>query len=304
MLKLIAAHLMLLCFTASNNPAFSADMPLPQIERSAEILEKWSARLDAANKLPDTNEKFDEIGKVIRGVGYFSGYKTRYNTEEFSRLLLRAQKAMIVIPGHADYLSKRISDLKPAWREDSNKVSYDNTRMWTMQTLQYIPSPDAVRVLGEFLADEEQTQAPITPGSDPDSFGPGSNASLAVDALKNLIEKPPVGADRNFQKPGDVLSWQLWYEQIKAGNRFFRFKGDPTEYDLSGPASKEKLQRVERDLKRDEERLAGHKKSTTDSDSRTTLTQITKPSAIAGILAACALLAGAVWYFLRGRKGA
>jgi hypothetical protein len=35
--------------------------------------------------------------------------------------------------------------------------------------------------------------------------------------------------------PEEMLTWRLWYEQVKAGNRTFRFEGDPQEYNLQGP---------------------------------------------------------------------
>lgn len=185
---------------------------------------------------------------------------------------------------------------KPYWGP------YDDFRSFAFNTLQHLPSPDTVRVVGAYLYDAEETQEPITMDHVPDSFGPASNGSLVVDALKHLIEKPPVGADRNYQKPSDISAWQIWYEQIKAGNRTFRFKGDPTEYDLNGPASKATVQRVERDRKRAAERIAGHKRNARGSEVESAIDQVSKPTSIAGILAACALVAGAVWYFLRGRK--
>jgi hypothetical protein len=32
-------------------------------------------------------------------------------------------------------------------------------------------------------------------------------------------------------------TWRLWYEQVKAGTRAFRFEGDPREYRLADPPS-------------------------------------------------------------------
>ncbi len=33
----------------------------------------------------------------------------------------------------------------------------------------------------------------------------------------------------------NVEPWRLWYAQVKAGTRTFRFKDDPQEYNLDGP---------------------------------------------------------------------
>jgi hypothetical protein len=136
----------------------------------------------------------------------------------------------------------------------------------------------------------------------PDAVGQLSHSNLAADALKTLIEKPPVPQDRNWQTKGDIEAWQLWYEQIKSGNRTFRFKGDPKDYDLTGPVSKDKLQRVERDRKRDDERTAGHKNSSSVGEPVPVIAQIRKPSSIITILAVCVLIAGSIRYFLMSRK--
>ncbi len=61
------------------------------------------------------------------------------------------------------------------------------------------------------------------------------NGMLAAQALANLIESPPLQKDPEGYFESDVHPWQLWYEQVKAGTRTFRFKGDPQEYSLAGP---------------------------------------------------------------------
>jgi hypothetical protein len=33
----------------------------------------------------------------------------------------------------------------------------------------------------------------------------------------------------------DIEPWRLWFAHLRAGNRTFRFEGDPVEYTLSGP---------------------------------------------------------------------
>ena len=114
-----------------------------------------------------------------------------------------------------------------------------------------------------------------------------------------LLNKPFKDPITQSNRADAQAAWQLWYEQVKSGKRTFRFEGDPTEYDLNGPASKDKLQRVERDRKRDDERSAGRKKSSSGSEATSQATDATKPLAIAGLIAACVLIAVAVGYFVR-----
>ena len=220
----------------------------------------------------------------------------------------QAQVTLLSIPGHADYFAKeiQISRAKAIDRQarEGGEIrweDYDDVRSAAIHTLENLPSPEAVRVLGELLSDSEKTGPQISEGHLPDAFGPPPNASLAADALKLLIEKPPVPQDRNWQKKGDIEAWQLWYEQIQSGNRTFRFKGDPKDYDLTGPASNDKLQRVERNLKRDDERTAGQKKSSTPVGTQTIAASAGRTYAIAGLVITLALVAAALWYFLRSR---
>ena len=71
---------------------------------------------------------------------------------------------------------------------------------------------------------------------------------------------------------------------------------------LPARASSEGIQRAQRNMKRDEERSAGHKKGTLADEPASVINQMRKPWTIVGLLAAGALCAAAVWYFLRGRK--
>lgn len=219
-------------------------------------------------------------------------------------------ESIIFIPGHAEYFGnqinrerKRIENdriLKNAKKPDW--TGYDTLRISTIQTLTQLPSPESVKVLGELLSDRERTIEVDPKNFDADSFGTPPNASLAAGALKSLIDNPPVPVDRAHQLPADIDVWQSWYEQIKAGTFTFRLKGDPTEYDLHGPASKEKLIRIERDRKRDEERSKGLRKSSAVQETRAVLTQVGKPSTIAGVLAALGVFVAAVWWVWRRKK--
>ena len=90
---------------------------------------------------------------------------------------------------------------------------------------------------------------------------------------------------------------------MKAGGTF-RFKDNPTEYTLNGPViSKEKLRRIERDRKRDEERSVGHKKaSPSDSEPSFEVEAHKESISIASFVAACVVMISMVWYFRKRRS--
>ena len=185
---------------------------------------------------------------------------------------------------------------------EARGISYEEASGAVTIILEDVPSAEAVNMLGMLLRYFEENGPQITEGRVPDAVGQPSNPNLAADALKTLIEKPPVPQERNWQTKGDIEAWQLWYEQIQSGHRTFRFKGDPKEYDLNGPVSKDKPLRRDRPRKRDDERTAVQKKSSTPVGTQTIAASAGRTYAIAGLVTTLALVAAALWYFLRGRR--
>ena len=128
--------------------------------------------------------------------------------------------------------------------------------------------------------------------------------------IYSVIAPPP----RSGLVQGDIImfeeyepalaSWRQWYEDIKSGRRTFRFEGDSTEYDLNGPAPKEKLERIARDRKRDSEHEAGQKKTADSSAVETLTTPFASSSSmsVAIFITCTVLLVSLVWYFLKARS--
>ncbi len=87
-----------------------------------------------------------------------------------------------------------------------------------------------MKILGELLFDERN------PFADHPTDAPWVPSCLyAVDALHKLgLKNPPVKAI-HADPDNDLRTWQLWYEQVRAGTRTFSFEGDDTIYSLSGP---------------------------------------------------------------------
>ena len=133
-------------------------------------------------------------------------------------------------------LARRIQEEREKWISGKQTSSvYSTERLRTIQAMEGIRHPGIVRVLGDLLSDMEK------PGeNEPSGCGSiAANGRLAANALAKVIENVPVRMNKNSDTHTDdqVVSWQLWYEQVKAGARTFRFKGDPQEYNLQGPVS-------------------------------------------------------------------
>lgn len=216
-----------------------------------------------------------------------------------------AQLALLAIPGHAEYYRDRVLKAQADYRDEvisefsgAMYNDYISEQATFLKTLGQLPSPETVRVLGEFLSDDW-----IRPNSPNSPTSPMSLQAVLTFARLPLAAKP---ADTRFdhEAKGDLLAWRSWYAKIKSGNRTFRFEGDPTEYALEGPASKVELERIAKSRERDEKRTTGLKRLSSIPDGESTVTGISKPSMIAGVLASCGLVAVAVWYFFRGKRTA
>jgi hypothetical protein len=139
-----------------------------------------------------------------------------------------AKKMLITIPEYAIWYEKRIKELTD---RDISGLGDHRERYWCFEILSEIQSAESVRVLGELLFD----------GRDPwkspewgDGGRPYANSFHAVRALHHLgIRNPPTG--KYVDLPADVRTWQLWFEQVRAGTRTFSFEGSDTIYSLEGP---------------------------------------------------------------------
>jgi len=235
-----------------------------------------------------------------------------------------AQEALLSIPGHAKYYQDKIDKMRTELLENSKRTREEIIQMHAhgkkvldqpeylsdtevaIRTLKFMPSAETVSVLGYFLNDpvgrDGKTLLGRPSARSGDSPPALSNAQLATDVIRDLgIEHPPFRDPKGVITSEEIDSWKDWWNQVKEGKRTYRFIGSKIEYGPDGPAAKEVIQRSERNQKRDEEREIGHKKSTTAPESGSVAGVAAKPLSIAGILAACALVGAAVWYFVKGR---
>jgi hypothetical protein len=159
---------------------------------------------------------------------------------------------MVSIPGHAEYYAKRIKAQQAELEDALKGTSTDRTgiakaklleeQMYGFATLKAMPSPETVRVLGEFLYDPWGLRPNLQQGEYPDLDEEGitSHSWRALVALAALpLAHKPVQPRPNrwVDYHQDIDAWKLWYEQVRAGTRTFRFVGDPREYNLHGPVA-------------------------------------------------------------------
>lgn len=189
--------------------------------------DKWDNFLDQSDEFTD-HQKIVYYSRVL-GVG-----KNRQMTEKQNEIYSRAQKLLVSIPGHAEFYDARIRSHLKSYREAKERnpskmsgIKFANDTFFDFPILRHLPSPETVKVLGELLMESEVFEM--------DQHDTTSLAAMALQQLHHLpLASKPVQSEHVFEDQ-DLETYQLWYSQIKAGNRTFRFEGDPNEYTLAGP---------------------------------------------------------------------
>lgn len=229
-IKTIVALLMM--FDAATQAA------LPRIPIEPDKAELWKARrtVEISELLTKPkDEAISGLGKMIRQLGVLN-YR---DCEQKSAVILELRSGMCAIPGHAEYFGNKIRGDRGLWKEGRGH-EVKGSPVWDFETLAQLPSPETVSVLGSFLDDEEGRIPAEVFKDNPDAHvAPvAANNLLAAKAFAGLgIANPPL-----HEKPGtmgydDIQPWRLWFAQVQAGTRTFRFEGDPREYSLAGPVS-------------------------------------------------------------------
>ncbi len=112
------------------------------------------------------NESIGERHETLRGLFRALGQKTAYGevpepkwrgnrSEQQERLYREARDLMISTPGHAEYLGKKIREWKELaeTRPEPAYSNYLTNRMYAVQVLSGLPSPETARVMSGFLDD-------------------------------------------------------------------------------------------------------------------------------------------------------
>jgi hypothetical protein len=187
-----------------------------------EVLENEIARSKAM-----TNE--DKVKHLMDMVEF----RARYNVPRSQRELDLIQEAIsevIKTPGHAEFFAEEVRRKQKEVAHIrigpyGERIDYNTLRIrYLFKTLPLMKSPETIKVLGEFLSDDKD----LPEGAIPACYY--ANNGYAVMALKkiglcNPAEKYPLDASAIT-----IKMWQVWYEQVKAGEITFSFIGQPHEY--------------------------------------------------------------------------
>lgn len=214
---------------------------LTTFAHASEWYDMQMGKMDNLGHLP-IPEQIEILSSIVR-----IGRRDELN-DEHKTVLRRSQSMLIAIPEHAEYYEKKIKDgmalIENQPDDGLPRRTFNAPRIEIFQILEQIPSPQIVRVLGDFLSDDrggfEYKQGDPMPTADDIAHGSLRNSGYASIALYGLIDNPLTPYRGYFIENVDVPEWRLWYNQVKAGNRTFRFKGDSTEYNLNGPAGSTK----------------------------------------------------------------
>jgi hypothetical protein len=146
--------------------------------------------------------------------------------EIWHRLFIEAQQKMLLIPGHAQYFADKLEEIRKT--KPKTDDGFERS-LYIAKTLIHMPSPETIRVLGNYLHDERDTP--------PERNWTPENAHLAAYALSRI-------GLRDFPFEGPLVPYSLtiwpdlkqlpdyraWWEEVNSGQRTFSFKGQSVEY--------------------------------------------------------------------------
>jgi hypothetical protein len=256
--------LQLIFLTFSLFPVSARETSPEELAEMKEGLNDWRELVSTFNTLP-RNEAIEELGRGL----YKTSLTSIYRLDEREEVRKEIQTALFSIPGHAEYYRDKIEGLTIPYLKSSEVWGktgkdpmvngkyigtlygeLDRARMWSLETLRELPSPETLRVLGEMLNDERMRIKLLPDKSNLEEVHfVVSNSQKAAYTLHQMIESPPTGM-QYFDYDRDIPVWQNWWRQVKEGSRTVRFKGDPQEYGFSGPVREAKNPDIPRATKR------------------------------------------------------
>ena len=277
--------------------------------RDPDWFSRRNAELDKTISQSDSEEKIEALAAFVQ-------IRRGWQMDEEQRAIFeKSQTALLRIPGHAKHYQDRLESLRAdllsaaklpedpfKMKRNSAYAKYEHFRVEVFPVLGLLPSSETVAVLGHFLNDPEGRDGKDTLG-EPITFSDVPpypiNAEAAAIAIRKLgIEHPPaLPSSRDGCTLEEIDAWKDWWNEVKDGKRTYRFIGSNIEYGPDGPATKEQLQRIERNRQRDA--------SSKDPRSATSSAQADEEShtktgiAIGG--AALVLLAS-IFYVLKAKK--
>jgi len=192
--------------------------------------EKAYRELMSNASLRPSKETMDQL---VDGLSTCGRYMDQTDQDKLA-LYREMQKVAISLPNHASYFAEKIEKLRIPGREGYSGCSDPRKRMWIFQdSLSHLPSPETIKILGNFLYDTRDTPTAreVRLATDYDLIP--TNDCLAADALGSIgLNKAPLDK-KKYSERQDVEIWKLWYEPVKAGTRKFSFVGQDVEYQFN-----------------------------------------------------------------------
>ncbi len=190
-----------------------------------EQISDWKQKLGSVSNL-ESSEQILELSLGVRNLGHRK--QVADHRVEIDELYTTAQTKLLAIPGHAEYYNKKIREAYHNLKDlglTGSANRFDTELMYGLKTLEHLPSPETVQVLGEMLP--EEWQVAHAPGSiDPPPLG-----IAAVDTLAKLpFRNPPTPPFPWHLASENLPAWREWYASVKSGTRSFSFIGQKVEY--------------------------------------------------------------------------
>lgn len=191
-----------------------------RIQEIRKGLDQWNEIAENSSHLPP-EKAIPLLGKGL----YKTSLPSIYVVGDRLGVRAKLQRALLNIPGHAEYYGneiRRLTEIEIAGSEARERV-------WAYETLAELPSAETVKVLGELVFDDRDPWKSWPPS---DGGKPLPNTTRSVLALNRLGIKNAPSKNIAFDE-ADIHTWQLWFEQVKAGTRTFSFEGDDRVYSLA-----------------------------------------------------------------------
>lgn len=227
-----------------------------------EGLKRWNKLAGSIADIPP-QEAIELLGQGVRKTSRRDIYSIEGTVETAQKL----KQVLLSIPGHAEYYRDRILAAQEEYLADRTSIwagskqnRYYSAMREAYATLAHLPSVETMRVFSELIDNDR-----VPPGNNSlpiaEQVAPPSVFAVKAVSQLPLVKKPsPIdGTNTHAEELREHLpDWRRWFQEIKDGKRTFRFDGDPTEYDLNGPAPSQKLAQIARDKRRDSERAERH----------------------------------------------
>lgn len=216
---------------------------IPQdVDEANAFFLKWEKTIEES-KSKSNAERLAIYSHAIFAFGDRLNSKFENKDERWIKCYQLIQKEMMSIPGHAQYVVDRYET------ERKKHQDSERERFWMIKELTHLPSPETLKVLGDYLDDFQDTKNPHLPIEQQSIFNykiPGDCTTptddlpwLSTYAIARIgLRNPPLMnnwlSDSSLSHYGTATSlWKEtreWYQEVKAGKRTFSFLGQNVEY--------------------------------------------------------------------------